>query len=310
MNVLEDYRYPFSPYPTGWYMLTESSNLAAGQVMPLRYFGRDFVLFRTESGTPVLLDAYCPHLGAHLGYGGAVEGEGIRCPFHSWRFDEKGNVSDIPYKTSPGLPDVQATCWSVDEVSGIIWMHFSEHGHAPTWRVPEQPVYGQPGWVGYITRQWTVRVHVQDVSENIPDTTHFVSVHHLPSYPKATASTEDHIYRQVMGDETYSLKHAVYGLGLSWLDVEQPLSYKFLVASTPIDEQHVDMRLLFLIDEGEGATELSKQGHSILRTIERNTSLDVDIWSRKIYRDRPPLVAGDGPIGVMRKWSKQFYETA
>jgi hypothetical protein len=102
----------------------------------------------------------------------------------------------------------------------------------------------------------------------------------------------------------------VYGLGLSWLDVDEPLRYKFLVAATPIDEQHVDLRLLFLIDEGEGATELSKQGHSILRTIEKNTSLDVAIWGRKIYRERPPLVAGDGPIGVMRKWARQFYETA
>jgi hypothetical protein len=119
---------------------------------------------------------------------------------------------------------------------------------------------------------------------------------------------DGHVYHQVMGDDTYALRHAAYGLGLTWLDVEEPLRYKFLVAATPIDEQHVDLRLLFLIHEGVGVTEISKQGRSILGTIEKNTALDVGIWSRKAYHDRPPLVAGDGPIGVFRKWAKQVYE--
>lgn len=301
-------RYPMSPYPTGWYLLAESSELQAGDVKPMRYFGQDLVLFRTASGEAVLLDAYCPHLGAHLGHGGSVEGEAIRCPFHSWRFDAKtGQVDDIPYKTSPGLPDVQARCWDVEEVSGLIIVWFSEHGHPPAWRMPEQEHFGDEGWLGYYARQWNVRVHVQDLVENIPDTTHFVSVHHLPEYPKARATTEGHIYHQVMGDDSYALRHDAYGLGLTWLNVDEPLRYKFLVAGTPIDEQYLDLRLLFLI-YAPGETELPKQGHSILRTIEKNTSLDVNIWSHKAYNERPPLVAGDGPIGVMRKWAKQFYE--
>jgi phenylpropionate dioxygenase-like ring-hydroxylating dioxygenase large terminal subunit len=191
--------------------------------MPLRYFGQQLVLFRTESGEAVLLDAHCPHLGAHLGHGGTVEGEAIRCPFHSWRFDAKtGQVDDIPYKTSPGLPDVRARCWQVEEVSGLVIAWFSEHGRAPSWRMPEQEHWAEDGWLGYFTCQWNVRVHVQDLAENIPDTTHFVSVHHLPEYPQARATADGHIYRQVMGDDSYALRHEVYGLGLSWLNVDAP----------------------------------------------------------------------------------------
>ncbi|MBV9936176.1 MAG: hypothetical protein JO367_17910, partial [Actinobacteria bacterium] len=63
-----------------------------------------------------------------------------------------------------------------------------------------------------------------------------------------------------------------------------------------------------LVDEGEGATEISDKGRAIIDVISRNTSMDVTIWERKIYRDRPLLVAGDGPIGVFRKWARQFYE--
>ena len=40
-------------------------------------------------------DAYCPHLGAHLGHGGIINGECIECPFHAWRWktdvDSSGN---------------------------------------------------------------------------------------------------------------------------------------------------------------------------------------------------------------------------
>ncbi|HVM63785.1 MAG TPA: Rieske 2Fe-2S domain-containing protein, partial [Acidimicrobiales bacterium] len=75
------YRYPFSPYPDGWYLLCESAAVGKGDVVPLRYFGRDLVLYRTEQGRAVVVDAHCPHMGAHLGYGGVVDGEGIRCPF-------------------------------------------------------------------------------------------------------------------------------------------------------------------------------------------------------------------------------------
>ena len=42
----------------------------------------DQVLYRGEDGKAVVLDGYCPHLGAHLGIGGVVRNNGIVCPFH------------------------------------------------------------------------------------------------------------------------------------------------------------------------------------------------------------------------------------
>ncbi|MHB8466820.1 MAG: Rieske 2Fe-2S domain-containing protein [Acidimicrobiales bacterium] len=304
------YRYPFPPYPTGWYLLTESAFLQVGDVMPLRYFGRELVLFRTQAGEAVLLDAFCPHLGAHLGYGGQVEGEGIRCPFHSWRFDVSGRCDDVPYKTTPGAPDAGTKCWPLHEASGLISVYYSERGRSPEWGLPDQPFWRQLGWIGYETRSWNVRVHVQDVTENIADTTHFVSVHGLRAVPPARVETKGHIFHQVMGDDTYALTQVAYGLGLAWLEVEEPVRYRLLVAATPIDEEHVELRLLFLVDEGPGATELSSKGWSAVELISGQTSRDVVIWEHKVFRERPLLVPGDGAIGVFRKWAKQFYETA
>ncbi len=61
-------------FPTGWFIVGFASDLAAGQVKRMHYFGQELVMFRTESGAVNVLDAYCLHLGANMGVGGTVEG--------------------------------------------------------------------------------------------------------------------------------------------------------------------------------------------------------------------------------------------
>ncbi|HEX2562962.1 MAG TPA: Rieske 2Fe-2S domain-containing protein, partial [Acidimicrobiales bacterium] len=60
-------------YPAGWFVVAWSSDVAPGDVRRLHYFGRELVCFRTEGGEVSVLDAYCQHLGGHLGVGGHVE---------------------------------------------------------------------------------------------------------------------------------------------------------------------------------------------------------------------------------------------
>lgn len=59
----------------------------------ISYCGRNVVLFRGRTGKAYVLDAYCAHMGAHLGVGGKVRFDTcIECPFHGWTFDgETGN---------------------------------------------------------------------------------------------------------------------------------------------------------------------------------------------------------------------------
>jgi len=61
--------------PRGWFQVAWADTIAAGEVKTLHYFGEELVAFRTKSGKLSILDAYCQHLGAHLGVGGKVEGE-------------------------------------------------------------------------------------------------------------------------------------------------------------------------------------------------------------------------------------------
>ena len=100
-------RYAFEEkgrFARGWHIVALSQELAKGDVKALHYFNEDLVLFRGDSGEAVILDAYCPHLGAHLaGTGSRVVGDTIRCPFHGWQFDCSGSCTAIPYANK--IPD-------------------------------------------------------------------------------------------------------------------------------------------------------------------------------------------------------------
>jgi phenylpropionate dioxygenase-like ring-hydroxylating dioxygenase large terminal subunit len=303
------YRYPFGPYPTGWYLALESRALAPGTVAPLTLFGRELVAFRTKTGTAVILDAHCPHMGAHLGYGGEVDGEGIRCPFHHWRFDLCGRCDDVPYNEGRRPPDTGLRAWPVHETSGVVLVHYSESGAAPRWQMPDLPEWGAPDWFGYETVSWRIRMHVQELAENIPDTAHFAYVHEVPGTPRAEVEITGHVYRQrsyfAETGETFTVQEA-HGLGLVWLRSAGRLV--FLTAITPLDAQHCELKLLFLAREESGARELSPESRALIRLIADTTARDVPIWEHKVYRDKPVLVPADGPIAQLRRWARQFYE--
>ncbi len=62
-------------YANGWYKIAESEEVPPLGIKNVRFMGSDLVLFRGPSGQLGLVDAYCPHLGAHLGVGGTVTPE-------------------------------------------------------------------------------------------------------------------------------------------------------------------------------------------------------------------------------------------
>jgi nitrite reductase/ring-hydroxylating ferredoxin subunit len=90
--------------PFGWFQVLYSGELGIGEAKPITYFDRDLVIFRTESGVAKVIDAYCAHMGAHLGYGirehagsaAAVEVRISYAHFTGGSLMVKGNVSIFP----------------------------------------------------------------------------------------------------------------------------------------------------------------------------------------------------------------------
>src|SRR5690606_23921986 len=166
-------RFPFTAYPSGWFVVATSEELVPGQLLSLRYFGRELVAFRGESGKPSVIDAHCPHLGAHLAHGGVIEGECVRCPFHGWKFDGRGACVEVPY--SDRIPPKAAiAAWPTLEQDGLIFVFHGRPGEQPWPMEPLDPRGYTPGkmvhWRGLAT-------HPQEVFENTVDITHIGPVH-------------------------------------------------------------------------------------------------------------------------------------
>ena len=62
-----------------WTPVYRSAALASGHAKPIRIMCEDFTLYRSDSGTPHIIDARCPDLNPLLNLGW-IEGEDIQHP--------------------------------------------------------------------------------------------------------------------------------------------------------------------------------------------------------------------------------------
>jgi phenylpropionate dioxygenase-like ring-hydroxylating dioxygenase large terminal subunit len=63
--------------------------------LAVRIMSEDLVLFRDDRGQLGLLGLHCSHRRADLSYG-RVENGGLRCLYHGWLFDRRGNCLEQP----------------------------------------------------------------------------------------------------------------------------------------------------------------------------------------------------------------------
>jgi 3-ketosteroid 9alpha-monooxygenase subunit A len=300
--------------PNGWFQVAYADELAPGAVLPLEYFGQSLVLFRTESGEAKVLDAFCPHLGAHLGHGGIVSGNCIKCPFHAWEFDGAGQCTTIPYAQKIP-PKAKIRSWPVYEWAGLIMVWHHAEGAAPAWTLPEVPEYGHPEWTDYERRRWKVRTRNQEMAENAVDSVHFHYVHGTNNMPTSKAEARDHILRVFSDTGTDTKRGKVdgtveslsYGFGAGTVRFKGLVETLLVSSVTPIDGDNVDVRFSFCLKKLGGAEVTKGVGAAFIGEVSRQLEQDIPIWENKTQWERPVLCDGDGPIGLFRKWSRQFY---
>ncbi len=171
----------------GWYWAIESKQLPVGKVSAVRLQGRDLVVFRTASGRAVAMDAHCPHMGAHL-VDGRVEGEGIRCFFHNWKFDAEGPCVDVPCLAR--APQSEARTWPTAERYGLIWVWT---GDSPATPVPFVPEFGEHEVDARVAGTFIKECSPGVMMINAIDEHHFNSVHNLPValYMKSEAMNQN-----------------------------------------------------------------------------------------------------------------------
>jgi len=158
----------------GWYWALPSHHLKRGQVKPLNLLGRELALYRGMGGTVVAVDAYCPHMGAHLAEG-RVAGDDLRCFFHNWKYAANGACIEVP-SLGKALP-VRLKTWHTAEQYGMIWVWT---GDTPTAPPPTVPELAQVECDSLLGSHFVKNCHPNVVMINAIDAHHFNTVHNLP----------------------------------------------------------------------------------------------------------------------------------
>jgi phenylpropionate dioxygenase-like ring-hydroxylating dioxygenase large terminal subunit len=311
---MRERHWPFPAFPNGWFQVAYSDELGAGGVEPLEVFGRDLVLFRDGSGAPRILDAHCRHLGAHMGYGGEVAGDGLRCPFHGWLWNGDGACTEIPYAAK--IPKgARIGSWPVHEVNGLVYLWHHAEGEAPGPVPPAIDEVGSESWTPFTKLRWKVGSRMYDMGENAVDHVHFKYLHGASGAPTLDQKTDEDgnvsNYSEMemttpKGPVPGSIESRGFGPGLGMVRVKGVVDTIILNNSTPIDEEHVDVRFSYMQRRTEDLR-AQRIGEAMLRDLKKQMEQDIVVFEHKRYWTKPLLVAEDGPIGEYRRRARKHY---
>jgi 5,5'-dehydrodivanillate O-demethylase oxygenase subunit len=107
-----------------WHPVATVPELDAEPVLAVKLLGERLALYRGESGEMGLVAERCPHRGASLAYG-IPEDDGLRCPYHGWKFSGEGKCLEQPAEPegSTFKYRVQIPAYPVQEMGGLIWAY-------------------------------------------------------------------------------------------------------------------------------------------------------------------------------------------
>jgi nitrite reductase/ring-hydroxylating ferredoxin subunit len=294
-------------FPEGWYHLAMSAELAPGAVLARRTCERDLVAFRTASGRVAVLDAHCPHLGAHLGHGGRVVGEALRCPFHGLHWAPDGSCAGADEGEAPGIR-ASTRPWPVRELHGALMVYYSAAGEPPWWEIPDLDM---EGWGELRSETLRFPGHVLEVAENGVDRRHFAAVHGYTDVSEFEVEVEGPRMRSRFGFRKDGIAQRfdtdVWGLGYAATDLRLPelgIHARVILLSNQVDAATVDFTVCVTLEGGAPFTD------RFLAAVVDDVRKDLPIWANKRRLARPALVSSDGPIATYRAFTRQFYPRA
>jgi phenylpropionate dioxygenase-like ring-hydroxylating dioxygenase large terminal subunit len=313
--------FAISPKITGWFQIGWSEEFRPGEVFPLHYFGEELVGWRTEDGTFRVASAYCAHLGAHLGHGGRVCGEFIRCPFHGWEWSSNGTNARIPYREKVEA-DRRLEMWETREIGGVLYLWHDSAGRPPYYEPPHPLEIFDPSFrsedfnAGYpegATIDRNVTIHPQYAMEDRVDREHFAGPHSSP-LPDMSLVFEDHrfISNIRLGP---TIEHGVdsfnYGLSITCFRYYGPDEQISLLCVTPVNDEVSDLfHTVWVSQNRKGAASDAATGTSRFDETKRQLHNDMQVWANIRYTPLPDPPAPDEiPLAQLRAWATRFYPT-
>jgi nitrite reductase/ring-hydroxylating ferredoxin subunit len=314
--------------PTGWFQVAWSDEIDVGEVHRMTYFDLDLVAWRAQSGTVTVMDAYCEHLGAHLGHGGTVVGEVIQCPFHGWQWNSEGRNVCIPYEDRPNRGRRIRTYPVVERNSSIYIWHDTE-GREPYFAVPDifADFHDGRSAADYYPQarlfRTRLQIHPQYVLENGVDFAHFKYVHQTPIVPLFTRHDFDTPVSyvdftitfegdegQIIDDVNSGVEAINGGLGVAVTKSWGMVDNRTISAITPVDDYTSDIRFMVYIGRvpGDESEKAQRKAQEFAQMVIDQFAADIEIWQHQRYTLRPALATSeyDG-FTAFRRWANQFY---
>ena len=321
--------FPTSRYPTGWFQVAWSDEIAPGEVRSLHYFGQDFVIWRGQDGQLRALDAYCLHIGGHLGVNSRVDGDEIVCPWHGWQWDGDGRNTLIPYDTQRCKQNIRITPWTVLEYYGTVLVWHDRAGRPPLWQPYgyKELDSGEFYDMGPDARQvWRVKAHVQNPGENAADFAHIKYVHGAGEPPEyQDYRFEGHIWSARLsahygkgkqstwltpdGAVEVGVEFANFGIGMGhsrWFAPFTPAL--MLMNSTPVDDTYIDMHFSMTTIKEEGHDRPAGPARKMIDHQRRTVEQDFYTWENMKILDKPNFTPMETKLwGSYRRWASWFY---
>jgi phenylpropionate dioxygenase-like ring-hydroxylating dioxygenase large terminal subunit len=162
-----------------WLPALLSSELPEPDCDPRRVqlLGEFFVAFRDTEGKVGILDETCCHRGASLTLG-RVEGCGIRCIYHGWKFAVDGTVMETPNVSDPTFKTrFKAKAYPVREAGGFVWVYLGAAELQPEF--PKLPFFNVPA-SNRLNVYAAVNCNFIQVIEGLVDSSHLSTLHTSP----------------------------------------------------------------------------------------------------------------------------------
>jgi 5,5'-dehydrodivanillate O-demethylase len=107
-----------------WHVVATAGELAHNPTKAVRVLGESLVLYRDRSGHLGLIGEACAHRRVNLLYG-IPEQHGLRCPYHGWLYNEKGQCLEQPAEApdSTFKERIKIPAYPVQELGGLIWAY-------------------------------------------------------------------------------------------------------------------------------------------------------------------------------------------
>jgi len=188
-----------------WQPVALSREVAEPDGPPVRVdiLGEEFVAFRDTDGRLGLLDARCPHRGAHMFFGRNEEC-GLRCVYHGWKFAVDGSAIELP--NVPADAPMQSTTrtgsYPTCERGDLVWAYLGPEEAQP--EAPPALEFTAVGGEGrYVTKQ-LIDCNWAQVMEGDLDTSHFSFLHmpapSVPSNENPSATADEKRLRMIRHD--------------------------------------------------------------------------------------------------------------